>query len=64
MKITATKTKAKDLEAGDLFSTANQTYWDSSKNNLSVGEKVYIRTETPTPADQAEEEIYKITIEK
>ena len=64
MKITATKIKGKDLKAGDLFSTANQTYWNNHKNNRSIGEKVYIRTEEPCPAGQENEEIYKIEIEK
>lgn len=66
MKITATKVKAKELEPGDLFSTAGQYYWDHSANIAagSVGEKVYIRTEMPARPDQEEEEIYRITITK
>ena len=62
MKIIATKVKAKDLQPGDLFSTASQLYWDSRDAN-AIGEKVYIRTTALTPTDQAEDEIYKITIE-
>ena len=63
MKITATQIKAKELKPGDLFSTAGQEYWDKMSFG-SLGEKVYIRTNTPTPIDQAEDEIYLITIEK
>ena len=62
-KIIATKIKAKDLVFGDLFSTAGQLYWDCSKNNHSIGEKVYIRTQEKCPIDQEDEEIYKITFE-
>jgi len=64
MKIKAIKVEASELKAGDLFSTANQTYWDNIKANLSIGEKVYIRTETPCPQDQEDDEIYKVVIEK
>lgn len=63
MKIKATKIFGEDLKAGDLFSTANQTYWNNIKNNLSIGEKVYIRTDEPCPKGQEKEEIYRITIE-
>ena len=59
MKIKATPIKAKDLKPGDLFSTAPQLYWDKRDPN-SLGEKVYMRTDAPTPKDQAEEEIYLI----
>ena len=62
MKIKATKIFGKDLKAGDLFFTADQSYWSNIKNNQSIGEKVYIRTEELCPKDQEEEEIYKITI--
>lgn len=62
MTIIATKVLGKELKAGDLFSTANQTYWNNIKNNYSIGEKVYIRTEEPCPRDQEDEEIYKIEI--
>lgn len=63
MKIIATKIKGKDLKAGDLFTTADQDYWDSIAEHHSIGEKVYIRTDEPCPEDQEDEEIYKLTIE-
>jgi hypothetical protein len=63
MKIIATKIKAKDLKVGDLFSTAGQDYWNLRSSSV-VGERVYIRTETPTSKDQEDEEIYKIEIKK
>jgi len=66
MKIIVTEVKAKDLEPGDLFSTANQEYWDTVCQplpiGLSVGEKVYIRTPIPCPLDQADAPIYKLQI--
>ena len=64
MKINAVKIKAKDLKPGDLFSTASQLYWDHHKNHHSIGERVYIRTEEPTPEDQKNEKIYRINIQK
>lgn len=62
MKITTQQLKCKELIAGDLFSTASQFYWDNRDKN-AVGEKVYIRTEAPCPPTQAEDDIYKITIQ-
>ena len=62
MKIIATTITAKDLRPGDLFSTANQTYWDLRDRN-AVGEKVFIRTESACPSDQADEVIHRITVE-
>ena len=64
MKIKAEKIKAKDLKPGDLFSTEGQGYWDTIDNNLSVGERVYIRTNSPTPLGQGDDEVYRITIER
>jgi hypothetical protein len=63
MKIIATRIKAKDLKPGDLFSTADQSYFDFSTTKEEViGEKVYIRTETPCPKDQEDLDIYKVSI--
>lgn len=61
MKIIATLVKGKDLKSGELFSTANQFYWDN-RDPLSIGEKVYIKTDTPLSPTQQEEEIYRISI--
>lgn len=63
MKIVATLVKAHELKPGDLFSTESQVYWDHF-DPAALGQKVYIRTEAPTPAGQADEEIYKITIKE
>lgn len=64
MKIKVVKVKAKDLKAGDLFSTANQTYWDQVNENLleTVGEKVYVRTIQECPKNQENEDIYKLEV--
>lgn len=48
MRIKATPVKADDLEPGDLFSIGGPMYWDHFHEFDSVGEKVYIRTLTPT----------------
>jgi len=63
MRIYATKIKAKELKAGELFSTAGQSYWDNI-DKFNVGERVYIRTNAPAPKNQEEEIVYKITIKK
>lgn len=64
MEIIATPIKAKDLQPGDLFSNVGALYWNQINTNLfgSIGEKVYLRTLEPCPDDQAEDDVYKITI--
>lgn len=62
MRILAEPVKGRDLRAGDLFSTASQLYWDN-RDDKSIGEKVYIRTDTPLTIEQGAEDIYRITIE-
>lgn len=61
MKIIAQRVLAKELRPGDLFSTAGPEYWDVSRLGI-VGERVYIRMEEPTPPDQMDTVIYRITI--
>lgn len=66
MTITATKILCKDLQPGDLFSTMGQLYWQQYEReplDMSVGQKVWMRTLQPCPVDQAEDEVYKIIIE-
>ncbi len=64
MKIRATPVKGSDLKPGDLFSTASQEYWDNP-NPGSVGEKVYIRMDTPAEwYPDFDAYVYKITVEK
>jgi len=62
--VRATPIKARDLKPGDLFSTAGPDYWDTALNDLSVGERVYIRTNAPTPPEQADIDVYLITIDQ
>lgn len=62
MKITAEPIKSKNLNAGDLFSTGDQLYWDNYRDNRSIGERVFIRTEEPCPNGQEEEDVFRITI--
>lgn len=62
MQVLTEKVKAKDLKAGDLFSTAGQEHWGLIDTLTAVGERVYIRTNTPCPTTQAEDEIYRITV--
>lgn len=74
MKVIATKVKAEELKPGDLFSTMGQRYWNTAARGdgeasvrrglYSVGESVYIRTDTPCPKEQADNEVYRITIER
>ena len=62
MKIIATQVKGKDLKSGELFSAADQFYWDNRPRN-AIGEKVYIRTDAPCSKSQEDELIHRITIE-
>ena len=65
MKISAEEIIAKDLQPGDLFSTAGPKYWNQIDARYSIGEKVYIRTNTPAKiADDPNEKVFKITIIK
>ena len=65
MRINAIPDKARNIKPGDLFSTAGPVYWRLMDNKPSIGEKVYIRTNTPADAaDDADEEVYKIEIIK
>jgi hypothetical protein len=65
MKIKATPTTGKELIPGDLFSTMGPEYWKNIDSFISIGERVYIRTNTPSSsADDANELIYKIEIKK
>lgn len=69
MRFKVTEVKGKDLKPGDLFSNVGKLYW--SEKNIkqhdemgAIGQKVYIRTETPLNKEQQEEVVYKIEIEK
>lgn len=66
MKVIATKVKAKELEPGDLFSNAGQPYWDIAieQSQGTVGERVYIRTNTQCPKAHVDDEVYRITVER
>lgn len=65
LRIIAERVRASDLKPGDLFSTAGPAYWAIFAMKRSIGERVYIRTETPdSAAPDANEWIYRITIEK
>jgi hypothetical protein len=62
IQIKATPIAARDLVPGDLFSTYGPSYWDSPLSG-SIGERVYIRTETPaTNAPDADSTVFRIEI--
>jgi len=61
MHIEAIATKAGDLQPGDLFSTRGPLYWEL-RDLAAIGEKVYIRTDAPCPADQIEMQIFRIVV--
>ena len=65
MKVIAEKVVAKELEPGDLFSAAGPEYWNNIDGKLSVGEKAYIRTNTPSlEAVDADSYVYRLAIVK
>lgn len=63
MNIKATPIKACHLEPGDLFSTAGPEYWSKIDEKQSIGERVFIRTNTPAAvAPDADMVVYKIEV--
>jgi hypothetical protein len=62
-EIRATKCKGRELQPGDLFSTAGPEYWSRWDSRGSVGECVYIRTNVPASEfPDADEDIYRIEV--
>ena len=61
MHIIAELVQGKELRAGELFSTEGPEYWDHLSPD-TIGEKVYIRTETACPSSQEEQPIYRISV--
>lgn len=66
IKIKAERVHANQLKPGDLFSTADQNYWNTAMVYRSIGERVFIRTNVPADEalDGAQAEVYRITIEQ
>jgi hypothetical protein len=65
MKIRAVEVTGRDLKPGDLFSTMGLLYWEYVDTRESIGERVYIRTNTPSVhAKDADAIVYRIEIEK
>ena len=63
VKIKAELTTAHDLKPGELFSAAGPSYWDTAMDTGSIGERVFIRTNTSASrAPDANDTIYRITI--
>ena len=64
VRIKAKLVTGRDLKPGDLFSTAGPEYWSTAADKLSVGEMVYIRTNSPGDLyKDVDEPIYLITVE-
>lgn len=59
--------KSQDLKPGDLFSSSAMEHWGSVNQRtgdiLPIGEKVYIRTNAPTPEDQIGIDMVRLTME-
>ena len=62
MRIMAQAVLAQNLEPGDLFSTVGSDYWERCDERGAIGERVYIRTNAPTPDDQRDMKIYRVSI--
>jgi hypothetical protein len=63
VRIVAEMRYAHEIEAGELFSIASQLEWDEfSKDEEAIGQKVFIRTNSPCPPDQANDIVYRITV--
>lgn len=66
IRFTATRVDVLDLQPGDLFSSVGPEYWGAvGANPRIVGEKVFVRTSSPPPADRkrGQEFTFRITIE-
>lgn len=63
MYITAIPIKSQDLQPGDLFSTSGNDYWKNIGTKDSIGERVFIRTNSSTPQDQFDIDVFMIVIE-
>ena len=63
MKIVAVRCSGRNLKPGNLFSTVGPEYWDHIADRRSIGEKVWIRTDTPA-SDAPDEDIlvYRIIV--
>ena len=61
LKFHAVPMKGGELKPGDLFSTHGPEYW-TRDNWSSLGERVYIRTNSETPQRERDVRIFKITI--
>ena len=64
VKFKAVAVKGKDLKPGDLFSTVGTFYWDCVDAMESLGERVYIRTNSPCPKSQEDVDVFVVTIEQ
>lgn len=67
IQIQAETVKAKELMPGDLFSTAGPEYWANVNvaeegDSLPIGEKVYVRTNTPVSTDEEEMEVTLVSL--
>jgi len=62
-RVIATPVRAGDLLPGELFSAVGPVHWEDALNTRSVGEKCYIRTNTPADAaDDADVIVYRLAI--
>jgi hypothetical protein len=52
---------ARDLKPGDLFSIRGPEYWLPALHSGSVGEKVYVRTDTPATGREDDTPVYRLT---
>ncbi len=62
IRVRAERIKGKDLQPGDLFSTAGPSYWDQAVYGDSVGEAVFIRTHSASAPD-GDDYVFRIHIE-
>ena len=67
MVIKVEKVISQDIKPGELFSIAKMEHWDSvnerTGDRLPIGEKVYIRTNAPTPDSEKDQDLVRLTIE-
>jgi len=63
IRVHAEPCTGRDLRPGDLFSVVGPEYWDHIDDRKSVGEKAYIRTNSPMDiAPDVDAPVFRLTV--
>ena len=62
ISVVVIKVRAADLQPGDLYSFNGPIYWEATMNDNTIGQRAYIRTNTPLPPEKRNIPVYKLTV--